>query len=40
MYYYPNYSGFKRVWWCPKVGFVKLEFETRQKAKKIGSLKQ
>ena len=26
MYYYPNYSGFKRVWWCPKVGFVKLEF--------------
>ncbi|MCC6371852.1 MAG: hypothetical protein IT236_12660 [Bacteroidia bacterium] len=25
VYYYPGYSGFKRVWWCPGVGFVKLE---------------
>lgn len=25
VYYYPGYSGFKRVWWCPGVGFLKLE---------------
>lgn len=26
VYYYPSYSGFKRVWWCEGIGFVKLEY--------------
>ena len=27
MYYsFPNSRGFKRIWWCPNIGFVKFEF--------------
>ena len=26
MWYSPDLAGFKRIWWCPKVGFVKVEF--------------
>jgi hypothetical protein len=25
IYYYPDYSGFRKIWWAPNVGFVKLE---------------
>lgn len=25
MYYYPDLYGFKRIWWCPSIGFVKFE---------------
>ena len=26
MIYYPDLWGFKRIWWCPNIGFVKFEY--------------
>ena len=26
MYYYPDLYGFKRIWWCPSIGFLKFEY--------------
>lgn len=26
MYYYPHLCGFRRIWWCPTIGFIKFEF--------------
>lgn len=26
MFYYPDLDGFKRIWWCPNIGFVKFEY--------------
>ena len=25
MFYYPDLYGFKRIWWCPTIGFIKFE---------------